>query len=200
VTDYRVTYRPDSPNAITPLCPAHGFAVPYGAPWYEASTVDLRPAGQPMDWRSPADFVNGAMHLRVEIFNKPDTVTPCGLVLRLTSASHEGHCTAWWNTAPRYTRPGTYYHEQRVDSFESHYGKNWRFDQPIYECQLFVIDDNRGVVCNYFENRGVPLEKYLPLTVRFTAYAVAAGHSFVKPDFWDEKHTGFDQEMGGNKP
>jgi len=106
----------------------------------------------------------------------------------------------WWNTAPRYTRPGTYYHEQRVDSFESHYGKNWRFDQPIYECQLFVIDDNRGVVCNYFENRGVPLEKYLPLTVRFTAYAVAAGHSFVKPDFWDEKHTGFDQEMGGNKP
>jgi hypothetical protein len=142
----------------------------------------------PGDWTQPVDYRDGTLHVRVEVLKKPNVTVTSGMIMRLISEKHSGLNTIWYcDQQCKFTRPGVYHFEEKIADGRRHYGPGFRFDRPLFEIQLIVTDDARGIVHKQWERgfKGEPdLGPYLPLEVRFSAYVVRPGARFAQPAWW----------------
>jgi hypothetical protein len=184
--DHQATFKDNwsrrSPDWIEE--PADGFLMLFrGKEFAERRSREI-----PDDWTTPVNYAQGTLQVRIEVLEKPNDTITSGLILRLITEKHGGNHSIWFcSETCKFNRTGIFHFSEPVAAGKRHYGPHFRFDRPLYEAQLIVTDDARGIVHKGWERgwKGEPdLTAYLPLKARFSAIVVAPGSTFAPPAWW----------------
>jgi hypothetical protein len=149
----------------------------------------------PVNWKTPYDYQNGQYYFRFQVINQPSsepfTLNMC-IWTEYLNGSWKEECVGF---SPVLAGPGslvTYnspvtYQLNGVHIDWTDLTKLWRMGNP-----LFINGKNlgNGPYCTDHPELWTLVDSYLPLTMRVTVVAVAAGYSF----------SGWDNYVGGCTP
>ncbi|MES2459366.1 MAG: hypothetical protein V4671_02195 [Armatimonadota bacterium] len=125
---------------------------------------------RPRDWTSPVDFRNGTVHIRTEVFARPDSGEATQWSLCYIPNKGQGNGYGCTNTDP-YVSKGVYEKDVSMTSFWENNGIVW--SEGIKQMDL-VIKDKQGNKVHTLPNP----EKFVPTRVRITMIQVAAGAKY----------------------
>ncbi|HEX8528924.1 MAG TPA: hypothetical protein VF646_02840, partial [Cytophagales bacterium] len=142
------------------------------------------------NWRSPLNYQQGTLYVRVEVLEKPDTVTVTSLLCRICSGPHHDRTQNRRFGIGRVTfrKPGIYYHQLKVAE-----GKpltepdHFQWDAPITLLQIVCADPQGQMVSQWESDLGTfagSKGAYFPLKARYTAFLLPKGSPFTPPAFW----------------
>ncbi len=138
------------------------------------------PPGVPDDWRSPVNYAEGTIHMRLEVLSKPSArdvnYQICIFQDQHTSAKHA--CARY----QKFSAPGTYIWEQSLPSIFQYGNLDW--SRRMLDTMLVVKDGAGNPVDDRFgfggKWAGSPdFSLYYPMEVKFTAIVVAKGAAFA---------------------
>jgi hypothetical protein len=129
-------------------------------------------AGRPKDWTTPVDYRNGTVHVRLEVFEKPDGGAPT--TWSLCYIPNQGQKNGYGCTGtPVYKEKGVYERDVKMAEFWQNDGIVW--ERGVKEMHLVMKDDSGGA--GHVHKRADP-EKFFPTRVRITMVQVAKGATY----------------------
>ena len=127
---------------------------------------------RPKDWTSPIDYRNGTVHVRLEVFEKPegDEPTTWSICYIPNKGQKNGYgCIG----TDAYSKPGVYEKDISMKSFWENESIMW--SEGIKQMDL-VIKDNSGGAGH--AHKRADFEKFFPTKVRITVIQVSAGAKY----------------------
>jgi hypothetical protein len=125
---------------------------------------------RPRDWTSPVDYRNGAVHIRIEVLERPDSGEPTQWSLCYIPNRGQGNGYGCTGIGP-YTAKGVYEKDVSMKSFWQNDAIVWT--EGIKQMDL-VMKDKNG---DHAHKRADP-EKFFPTRVRITMIQVSAGSKY----------------------
>src|SRR5688572_1552987 len=126
----------------------------------------------PKNWTSPVDYRNGAVHIRIEVKDKPAGSAPTTWTLCYIPNKGKGNgygCTG----TEMFTEEGVYERDVPMTSFWENESIIW--EEGIKQMDLVIKDDSGG---QGHAHKRADHEKFFPTTVRITMIQVAAGATY----------------------
>lgn len=143
------------------------------------------------NWVTPVNYRDGRFYVRVEVLEKPDTVTPTSLLYRVCSGPHHDRSQNRRFGVGKvvFTRPGTYRYQFNVaDGIPLIEPDRFNWEVPIKLFQVVCADADGQMVSKWETDLGKftgAKTAYFPLKVHYTAILVAKGSQFRPPSFWN---------------
>lgn len=142
---------------------------------------DNLPKGVPTNWKSPVNYCQGKIHIRVEVLSKP-TKAKVKYMLYLLSGGHgDEYRAVIGHNLVEFTEPGVYEFEEDVSSIFDYKNVNW--EQPIDEMLVSVWDKNNFPIDTRWGHGGKwdgspDTSLYYPMKVHYTVVVVPEGGKF----------------------
>ena len=154
---------------------------------------DMAPGRQtPSSWMTPANYRDGVAHIRLEVLQKANNMTPTSVLCRVGSGEHQErakYIRVGFQKAI-FSKPGLYHFSQDVNQAEP-LVKPGVFDwskRPTL-LQVVVADANGQMVSKWEHDLGTftgEMKDYFPLKIRYTVIVTAKDAVFEKPAWWDK--------------
>ena len=126
----------------------------------------------PKNWKSPVDYRNGTVHIRVEVKDKPAGSAPTTWTLCYIPNKGQGNGYGCTGTSV-FTEEGVYEKDVSMTSFWENESIIW--EEGIKQMDLVIKDDSGG---QGHAHKRADHEKFFPTTVRITMIQVAAGATY----------------------
>lgn len=127
---------------------------------------------RPKDWTVPVDYRNGAVHIRIEVLEKPPGGAPTTWTLCYIPTRGQGNGYGCTNT-PVYLEEGIFEKDVPMTSFWENESIIW--SEGIKQMDLVIKDDSGG---QGHAHKRTDHEKFFPTKVRITMVQVAAGSTY----------------------
>lgn len=131
---------------------------------------DMINPARPKDWTSPVDYRNGTVHLRLEVFEKPEGGQPTSWSVCYIPNKGQNHGYGCIGTGA-YKEKGVYEKDIPMTSFWQNDNIIW--SEGIKEMHLVMKDDH-----NLHAHKRPDPEKFFPTKVRMTLIQVSAGAKY----------------------
>lgn len=127
-------------------------------------------AERPKDWTSPVDYRNGTVHIRAEVFEKPEGGAPT--TWTLCYIPNKGLKAGYGCTGTQvYKEKGVYEKDVKMTEFWQNDLIVW--EEGIKEMHLVLKDDK-----NLHAHKRTDPEKFFPTKMRITMIQVAKGSKY----------------------
>jgi hypothetical protein len=127
---------------------------------------------RPRDWTSPVDYRNGAVHIRIDVVEKPAGGEPTEWTLCYIPNKGQGNGYGCTGTGI-YREKGVYEREVPMTSFWENQSIIW--SEGIKQMDLVIKDGSGG---RGHAHRRPDSEKFFPTKVRITMVQVSAGSKY----------------------
>jgi len=124
------------------------------------------------DWTTPVDYRNGAVHIRLEVLEKPAGNLPTTWTLCYIPNEGQGNGYGCTNTG-LYTKEGIYQSDVPMTAFWENESIIWT--KGIKQMDLVIKDDSGG---QGHAHKRADHENFFPTKVRITMVQVAAGEIY----------------------
>jgi hypothetical protein len=129
-------------------------------------------ADRPKDWTAPVDYRNGTIHIRLEVFEKPEGGEPT--VWNICYIPNHGQGNGYGCTITDvYKEKGVYEKDASMKTFWQNDAIIW--SEGIKEIHLVMKDNSGGN--GHVHKRNDP-EKFFPTKIRMTVVQVSAGAKY----------------------
>ena len=125
---------------------------------------------RPKDWTAPVDYRNGAVHVRLEVLEKPDGGQPTTWSVCYIPNKGQNHGYGCIGTGP-YTKTGVIEKDLSMTTFWQNNDIVW--SEGIKEMHLVLKDDH-----NTHAHKLPNPEKFFPTKVRMTLIQVSKGAKY----------------------